>query len=232
MVCASLLFDFKKFRRIGMKVKAVIFDMDGLMFDTERIYNFAWKHAAGLQEIDISEETLLKIKGSSKAITEKILREDIKKPFDMNKMRQDRDKYTWSHIEKNGLPVKSGLIELLEFLKSNNIKTALATSTKQETASKYLELSQTKKYFDELIFGDMVERGKPNPDIFILACEKIDENTGDCLVLEDSRNGINAGYRAGCKVIMIPDLIKPNQEDKEIVDMVLEDLSKVISIIN
>ena len=117
-------------------------------------------------------------------------------------------------IQEHGVPVKPGLRELLAWLKGHGYKIALATSTYRKTASRYLELAQVSGYFPYQVFGDMVENGKPEPDIFLRAAREVETPPGQCLVLEDSYAGVEAGWRAGCPVIMVPDVLLPTEREK------------------
>ena len=209
-------------------IKAVLFDMDGLMFDTERLYGNAWQNAAKLQCFKISDEAILQIKGANKALVYKILKEDAGEGFDIDKGRETREEYITNHIKEHGITKKKGLDRLLIFLKENNIKTCLASSTKREVALRYLKMADVYKYFDDFTCGDEIENGKPAPDIFLKAAEKLGTDIKECLVLEDSINGIKGGLSAGARVIMVPDTIEPTDEIREKVDAIEPDLEAVI----
>lgn len=209
-------------------IKAVLFDMDGLMFDTERLYGRAWQNAAVLQGCKISDEAILKIKGANRALAYKILREDAGEHFDIDKGRQKREEYIVSHIKEHGLIKKKGLDNLLNFLEDNNIKVCLASSTKREVAIRYLKMADVYKYFDDFTCGDDIENGKPAPDIFLKAAKKVNTDIGESLVLEDSINGINGGLAAGARVIMVPDTIAPTDEIRGKVDDIKTNLDEVI----
>jgi HAD hydrolase, family IA, variant 3 len=209
-------------------IKAVLFDMDGLMFDTERLYGRAWQNAAVLQGCKISDEAILKIKGANRALAYKILMEDAGEHFDIDKGRQKREEYIVAHIKEHGLTKKKGLDNLLKFLKNNNIKVCLASSTKREVAIRYLKMADVYKYFDDFTCGDDIENGKPAPDIFLKAAKKVNTDIEESLVLEDSINGINGGLAAGARVIMVPDTIAPTDEIKGKVDDIKTNLDEVI----
>ena len=209
-------------------IRAVLFDMDGLMFDTERLYGNAWQNAAKLQGFKISDEAILQIKGANKALVYKILKEDAGEGFDIDKGRETREEYITNHIKEHGITKKKGLGKLLIFLKENNIKTCLASSTKRKVALKYLKMADVYKYFDDFTCGDEIENGKPAPDIFLKASGKLGVDIKECLVLEDSINGIKGGLSAGARVIMVPDTIEPTDEIREKVDAIEPDLEAVI----
>lgn len=209
-------------------IRAVLFDMDGLMFDTERLYGRAWQNAAILQGCKISDEAILQIKGANKDLVYEILKKDAGEGFDINKGREAREEYITNHINEHGITKKKGLEKLLIFLKENNIKTCLASSTKRETALRYLKMADVYKYFDDFTCGDEIENGKPAPDIFLKAADKLGADITESLVLEDSINGINAGLSAGARVIMVPDTIEPTDEIRKKVDAVEPELEGVI----
>lgn len=209
-------------------IRAVLFDMDGLMFDTERLYGRAWQNAAILQGCKISDEAILQIKGANKDLVYEILKKDAGEGFDINKGREAREEYITNFISKHGITKKKGLEKLLIFLKENNIKTCLASSTKRKVALSYLKMADVYKYFDDFTCGDEIENGKPAPDIFLKAADKLGADITESLVLEDSINGINAGLSAGARVIMVPDTIEPTDEMRKKVDAVEPDLEGVI----
>ena len=209
-------------------IRAVLFDMDGLMFDTERLYGRAWQNAAILQGCRISDEAILQIKGANKDLVYEILKKDAGEGFDINKGREAREEYITNCISKHGITKKKGLEKLLIFLKENNIKTCLASSTKRKVALSYLKMADVYKYFDDFTCGDEIENGKPAPDIFLKAAGKLGADITESLVLEDSINGINAGLSAGARVIMVPDTIEPTDEIRKKVDAVEPDLEGVI----
>jgi len=209
-------------------IRAVLFDMDGLMFDTERLYGRAWQNAAILQGCKISDEAILQIKGANKDLVYEILKKDAGEGFDINKGREAREEYITNHINEHGITKKKGLDKLLIFLKENDIKTCLASSTKREVALRYLKMADVYNYFDDFTCGDEIENGKPAPDIFLKAAGKLGADITESLVLEDSINGINAGLSAGARVIMVPDTIEPTDEIRKKVDAVEPDLEGVI----
>jgi HAD superfamily hydrolase (TIGR01509 family) len=209
-------------------LKAVIFDMDGLMFDTERLSLEAWEYAGDKFGFDITPEDVARIRGVGKLNSKEIFEEMFGEKFDFYATRDARVLYMNEYIDKNGVPVKEGLEELLQYIKSRGLKVALATSTENKNAIYYLTDANVLQYFDKLICGDMVEKGKPDPDIYIKAVESLGYKPEECIVLEDSPNGILAASRANCKVIMVPDLDKPDEETANLVIDVAVTLRDVI----
>lgn len=207
-------------------IQAIIFDMDGVMFDTERLYEEAFLEIAKKwgYESEISIEFIKSFKGKKKeAIKElyKTLLDEISlqktgKEFDADEHIKQVLDYLDNYIKNNGMPIKDGLIELLKYAQINNIKIAIGTSEKFERVKFYLEKSNIdEKIFDAIVCGDMVENGKPDPDIYLRACEEISITPENAIICEDAPNGIIAAYRSGAKPVMIIDLIEPTEEIKK-----------------
>ncbi|MDO5410325.1 MAG: HAD family phosphatase [Lachnospiraceae bacterium] len=209
-------------------IKTVIFDMDGLMFDTEHLSNEAWCEAGKKLDITIDPEMLNSMKGTNRVESEKIIRSYLGENIHLEYLRTLKQEYVDQYLKENGVPVKKGLTELLSYLKTHGYNTVVATSTSEEKAEKLLKMADVEKYFDHLIFGNMVERGKPEPDIFLEAAHRAYTAPEKCLVLEDSLKGVEAAYVAGCQVIMIPDCIPANERTREIADDIVESLYDVL----
>jgi HAD superfamily hydrolase (TIGR01509 family) len=215
-------------------IKAVIFDMDGLMFDTERLGMHSWQQVFKHHGIDLPDELVLQTIGIDRKKTEQVYINGLgeaARHIDFGQATELRIKLTADHIREHGMPVKPGLRELLAYLKENGIKIAVATSTERQRALFYLESGGALEYLDHVVCGDIIKRGKPEPDIYLKALELLGERAEDCLVLEDSRYGILASHRAHIRVIMIPDLIAPDEETERISYASCKTLSEVIEII-
>lgn len=212
-------------------IKAVIFDMDGLMFDTERIAVKGWEYASDILKYNIPSDIIMKLRGRNVESSKKIFKEAFGDTVDYDKAKILKGEYVKKYIDSHGVPVKVGLFELLEYLKNNDYKIALATSTVSDTAVWYLKIAGVYKYFDEFVFGNEIQNGKPEPDIFIKACEKLMLNSNECIVFEDSPAGIKSAYAAGCHVVMVPDLIQPDNEILKFISYKCENLKEGINII-
>ena len=208
-------------------IKTVIFDMDGLMFDTERLNNEAWIAAAQKMGKTIQKEMLDSMKGVNRVECDKIMRSWLGEDLNLDYMRTLKQKYTEQYLKDNGVPVKKGLRELLSYLKTHSYTVVLSTSTSENEALRLLKMADVEKYFDHLVFGNMVEKSKPEPDIFLEAVRRAYTKPENCLVLEDSPNGVRAAHAAGCHVVMVPDMVPATEELRTMTDDVVESLEDV-----
>jgi HAD superfamily hydrolase (TIGR01509 family) len=193
-------------------LRAVIFDMDGLMFDTEALNMKAWKAAGKLHGYEMSDELIHSHIGANVETTKRLMLEHFGDGFDFDAVRGDRIDHAFRFIEENGTPLKPGLRDLLAFLERKGVKTAVASSSEERFVRFYLKHARLGHEFDVLVCGDMVKKSKPEPDIFLAALSRLGAAAGEALVLEDSYNGIRAAHRAGIRSIMVPDLLPPTPE--------------------
>lgn len=215
-----------------MDIKAVLFDMDGLMVDTESLATEAFIHSAKKQGYDMTkEETLLVLGFTTKSIYE--FWENYFKNSDVSgkQLVDDHYKYIENILFTTGPRKMPYIEELLKYLKESNYKVAVASSSNMDHIINNMEKTGLKKYIDEFASGAEVENGKPAPDIFLLAAERLGVKPEECLVLEDSKAGVLAGSSAGAKVIMVPDMFKPDEECKERTYRIVGNLGEVISIL-
>lgn len=187
-------------------IKAAIFDMDGLLFDTERLF-FELSRTIG-KEIgwEITDEVLYLSMGKNNQDIEKLLYEKLGAGFPFQLYVETWRRFRDEHIKKFGVPQKRGVREILAAVKKANLACALATSSRRESAVMYLTKSGLLEHFAVIVGGEEVKRGKPEPDIFLKASSLLGVTPSACLVFEDSENGIKAGSEAGMRVIHIPDL--------------------------
>ncbi|MGX4668515.1 HAD family hydrolase [Cerasibacillus sp. JNUCC 74] len=196
------------------KIRQVIFDMDGLLFDTERIAYKALKKAMGQAGYQLSMDIYSLVIGSGVQEEEKILQGVYGDDFSLSLVTENYLKEFQHIVETEGVGIMPGVHELLDILDELHIKKCVASSSSLTTIKHYLTMNELTDRFDFYMSGEEVERGKPNPDIFIEACHRAGEKPDTALVLEDSPNGLRAAYAAGIKCIVIPDLVSPNQEMK------------------
>ena len=190
---------------------AVIFDMDGLMFDTERLAVRSWARAAAESGFDFPESLLMKTVGRDKEGGKRIIMDHFGADFPYDRVREKRLRYFMEAIDSNGVPIKEGLRELMEHLAERGVPVAVATSTDRPRASVLLERAGVLPRLAALVCGDMVARSKPDPEIYLTAARSLGREPSRCLVLEDSRPGIAAAHAAGMRAIMVPDLVGPDE---------------------
>ena len=195
-----------------MPYQAAIFDMDGLLLDTERVCMQSFKEACQILSIPFLESTYLKIIGCNAKGIEKILTENYSQYIDYPTLRKTWTDIYWPIVENKAIPVKLGVINLLEWFKSNNIPVAVATSTPQALATTKLKLAGLYDYFDHISSGCEVTFGKPHPEIFLLAAKRLNTPAALCLAFEDSNNGVIAAVAAKMQVYQVPDLVNPTQD--------------------
>lgn len=214
-----------------INIELVIFDMDGLMFDTETVSREAWKIAGEKVNMPVDDELFSEFLGTnSKYITNLLINKfGEKSPY--KELISERNIMADKLIDMNGLRVKKGLKELLAYLKENNIKRAVATSTSRARALKLLTLGEVVNEFDYIICGDEVTKSKPDPEIFLKVAEKLNVLPENCIVLEDSRFGVYAAKNAGMYPIMVPDLLTPDEELLGIIYKKADDLGQVIELL-
>lgn len=212
-------------------IRGILFDMDGLMFDTEAIGYRGWKEAGRRLGIRIDDEAIASLRGLGGREKREMFGQMTGRPEVYEKALAIREDYADQWIVENGIPVKPGLKELLSFLKEEGIPAALATSTEREKAMSYLCMADVEKYFTASVCGKEAGNSKPAPDIFLKAAEKLKIPSEECLVLEDSVNGLNAAKAAGCMAAVIPDLTPAPPEEDGLWDWKVSDLKEMIPII-
>lgn len=209
-------------------VKAVIFDMDGVLIDTERWLNKYWCQAAREAGFDMQPEQALLIRSLAGKYAKPFLRDMFGPEFDYHTIRERRKVLMRQHIEKYGIDKKPGADEVLDYLRDKRIKTAVATATDYDRAVLYLKQIKILDKFDRIISVSMVENGKPSPDVYLYACKEIGESPEECIAVEDSPNGVRAAFDAGLKTIMVPDLTRADEETEKMIIAEMDTLHGVI----
>lgn len=193
-------------------IKVVLFDMDGLMLDTEPITIQAKVEEGNKIGLPITEEMVRHTIGMSQKNVDAYFTSLFGEKYNHAYFIQKRREYLFHYMEKNGLPLKPGLEELLSFLKKEKLPMAIVTSSTKEIVEQYKKYGTIFSYFDRIITGDEVKEGKPHPDVYLHAAKIMGVEPQDCVVLEDSKNGVLSASKAGMQVLMIPDLIAPDEE--------------------
>ena len=208
-------------------IKGVVFDMDGLMFDTETLSARFWREAAERLGYNMPADLPPKAIGLDAINTRKVFEVVMGSQFEYFKVRELRLKLEQEYVEEHGVPVKPGLFELLRYLREKGISVAVATSSDRSKLDRNLNSCGAAGYFDATVDGTMVTRGKPEPDIFLKACSLLGLQPEDCLALEDSPAGIRSSTSAGMTVVMIPDLGPPGDEERRLAAAILPSLECV-----
>ena len=208
-------------------IKAIIFDMDGLMIDSERVTFECYQEILKGMNLTMDEEFYKTLLGKPlKGIYQRFY-DVYGNDFPIEDVIKDVHALMAKRFETEGVPIKTGLKSLLEYLKENNYKTIVATSSNRDRVDTILSQAQITDYFDDSICGDEVTKGKPNPEVFLKSCQKLGVNVDEAIVLEDSEAGIQASYDANIKVICIPDMKYPEKQYEEKTFKILKDLTEV-----
>lgn len=214
-------------------IKGVIFDMDGVLVDSEKLYLHFWIEACAKFGFKLSTENALSLRSNSPETATPKFAAWFGDGANYLQIRELRRKLMAKHIDEHGVELKSGAKDLITYLKQNGIKIALATASPEKRAKYYLEPHGIFDKFDAIVCGGAVAHGKPAPDIYIYAAHKLHLPCESCLAVEDSPDGIRSAHGAGCITAMIPDLTEP---DEEILSMIchkcksLNDIRNIIDI--
>lgn len=206
----------------------IIFDMDVLMFDTESIFIKAWDYAGEKMGIGKAGYMTMKTLGMSIQMSKKLWVKEFGNKYDEDLLRKYTKEFLQKYYSENSVPIKQGLYELLDFLKQHNYKLGVASSSPRWEVEKHLRDAKVYEYFNSIVCGDMISKSKPEPEIYLKACELLGEIPENCIALEDSKNGLLAAHKAGCKVVMIPDLWQPDEEIEKILYAKFNALDNVI----
>ena len=215
-----------------MEIKAVLFDMDGLMVDTESLSTEAFINSAKAQGYNMTKEETLKVLGFTKANIYQFWIDYFQGTnVDGKKLVDDHYEYIENVLYTVGPEKMPYVEELLKYLRENNYKIAVASSSDAADIKNNLEKTKLEKYIDEIASGAEVENGKPAPDVFLLAAKRLGVDAKDCLILEDSKAGIKAGKASGAMVFMVPDMYTVDKECEDTADRILTNLGEVIEIL-
>ena len=207
--------------------KAVLFDMDGTLIDTEKYYRIFWPMAMKEFGYDLSDQQVLAMRSLGRPFAPAKLKEWFGEELDYIAVKEKRKELMEACLKEKGIEVKPGAFEILKYLREQGILTCVATATDLERTTRYLKQTGLFEYFDKIITATMVKEGKPSPDIYQYACKELGLSPEECLAVEDSPNGVMSAYRAGCKVVLIPDQTSPEEEIRDKVYAILPSLDKI-----
>lgn len=197
------------------EIKAIIFDMDGVIFDTERVYLDIWSKVFEKYGYKITKEVYISVMGRGRKKVKEIFMKNFGENMPIEEMYMEKDAMLTKVIENNEVPMKLGAYDLLKYLKENNYKIALATSARRDRVTKQIEGAEIKSFFDTIVCGDDILESKPNPEIFIKAACNLEVDKEKCIVIEDSPAGIEAAYNANMIGIHVEDLKKADDDIKK-----------------
>lgn len=200
------------------EIAGVVFDMDGLIFDSERIVQYSWNIAGERMGYGPLGDNIYHTLGFNRKRREEYFSKKYGEDFPFEKFQETYRNIFQEYVRENGLPPKKGLHELLEYLREEQLPMAVATSSSQEHALGNLEREGILEYFQAVITGNMVEKAKPHPEIYLRACQALGLLPEKVLALEDSYNGLESAHKAGMITVMVPDLLW----DSSCVDQILD----------
>jgi len=193
-------------------IKAVLFDMDGTLIDTEKYYRIFWPKAMAEFGYRMTDEQVLSMRSLGRPFAPAKLKEWFGEELDYYAIRARRTEMMEECLDREGIQLKPGAVQILEFLHDRGIPAAVATATPPERTEKYLQATGIRSYFTKVISATQVKEGKPSPDIYLFACGEMGLRPEECMAVEDSPNGVLSAYRAGCRVVMVPDQTQPDEE--------------------
>ena len=207
-------------------IKAIIFDMDGVILDSESISDITWKKAAEERGLSVTDEILNACRGSNKNDTIQTLKKYYGSDFDSEAFLERTSELFHQIEEKDGIPLLPYAKEILQYLKPR-YRMALASSTRGPTVLRQLRAAGVIDFFETRTTGEMVEHSKPNPEIYLMACKSIGVEPNECVAIEDSLNGIRSAHAAGLKPIMVIDKVQPTDEIRAMCVAVVESLEEL-----
>lgn len=213
------------------RIAAIIFDLDGLVLDTERTYHLAWQHAALLMDLELPEAFCLSLSGLHHLAIRQKLIERFGVDFDLQRFHVTAGECWQSLIDEQGIAIKAGFCELLKAIQHRHLPYCLATNSPKVNALKCLDVAGLTGAFPLIFSRDEVNCGKPAPDLFILAAATLQSPLGDCLILEDSYTGILAASQAGAISIYVPSIHPAEPAAITLADGVAQDLHHVLALL-
>lgn len=208
-------------------IKAIVFDMDGVIFDTEQLFISCWKALGDEINLPDLEEVLRMCIGTNIEKTREIITTHYGEKLDYDRYQVKVREMFFKHVTQYGMPMKRGVHEILDYLKQSNYKIGLASSTAVEKVKSELKSVGIDQAFEVIVGGDMVTHSKPHPEIYEVACARLGVKPEEAIAIEDSLNGIRSAYGAGLKPIMVPDLVAPTKEIESLLYKKMDSLLEV-----
>ena len=215
-----------------MKFKAVLFDMDGVIIDSEQVVIDCWKVTADKYGIPDIEVFCRKVLGVNAENTRKVFNKMYEGRFSYDDYKPQMRELFVKKFDDGDVPVKPGARQLLMYLKENGIATALCSSTSEAAVKREMRAVGLYDYFDVFVCGDQVTKSKPDPEIWIKGMEQLGVKAPDCAGIEDSFNGVKSAKAAGLYTIMVPDLVPPDEELRATADIILPSLNQVLELVS
>ncbi len=212
-------------------IKAVIFDMDGTLIDTEKYYRKFWPLTMKQFGYEMTDAQALELRSLGRPFAPAKLKEWFGEDLDYWAVRNKRKEIMEECLDREGIERKKGALEAVQMLRERGITAAIATATDMERTNKYLKIVGLEGYFERLISATMVAEGKPSPDIYLYACEQLGLKPEECIAVEDSPNGCLSAYRAGCKVVMVPDQTEPDEELRKLLYARIDSLEELETVL-
>ncbi len=209
-------------------VQGVIFDMDGLLLDTERLFKKAYQRSASQHGIVLEDSVYDMMIGLRSDASQRVLREQLGPNAPSAAIIEGARHYYYMQIEEEGIPLRPGVLEMFDYVESLGFPMAVATSTHHELAMIKLRVVGLLERVVGIVSGDQVAKGKPEPDIFLAAAKLIGVPPENCLALEDSPPGVIAARKAECVTIMVPDLQAPNAVTRSMANFIHASLHEVV----
>ena len=212
-------------------IRGILFDMDGLVLDSEFLYTRFWREAAQALGYTMTVEQSLGMRSLGKKLGQPYLESLYGPGIDYTALRNKRIELMEVYVDQHGIAPKPGIYELLDYMEANGISAAITSSSPMESIERHLAAVNLLHRFQKFCSGHNIPNGKPAPDIYLLGAKELELKPEECLALEDSPTGVLSAYRAGCLPVMIPDLDQPGEETQKILFAKADSLAHVIDIL-
>ena len=212
-------------------IRGILFDMDGLVLDSEVLYTRFWREAAHSLGYPMTVEQSLGMRSLGKKLGQPYLESLFGPTVDYTTLRNKRIALMDAYVEIHGIPPKPGIFELLDYMDAHGIAAAITSSSPMDAIQKHLSAVNLLHRFQKLCSGHDIPNTKPAPDIYLLGAQELELDPSECLALEDSPTGILSAYRAGCLPVMIPDLDQPGEDTRKLLYAKADSLTDVIPLL-